>query len=76
MAKKSNTLKYVLIGAGVLVLASVAGNKLGWFGKTDLIKVAVEKVQKRTIIETVSASGKVQPEVEVKLSAEVSGEVV
>ncbi|MFZ4101358.1 MAG: efflux RND transporter periplasmic adaptor subunit, partial [Sphingobacterium thalpophilum] len=76
MAKKSNTLKYVLIGAGVLVLVSVAGNKLGWFGKTDLIKVAVEKVQKRTIIETVSASGKVQPEVEVKLSAEVSGEVV
>ena len=76
MAKKSNTLKYVLIGAGVLVVAAVAGNKLGWFGKTDVIKVAVDKVEKRTIIETVSASGKVQPEVEVKLSAEVSGEVV
>jgi HlyD family secretion protein len=73
MAKKSNTLKYVLIGAGVLVVAAVAGNKLGWFGKTDVIKVAVDKVEKRTIIETVSASGKVQPEVEVKLSAEVSG---
>ncbi|HQS04552.1 MAG TPA: efflux RND transporter periplasmic adaptor subunit, partial [Daejeonella sp.] len=76
MAKKSNTLKYVLIGAGVLVVAAVAGNKLGWFGKSDVIKVAVDKVEKRTVIETVSASGKVQPEVEVKLSAEVSGEVV
>jgi HlyD family secretion protein len=76
MAKKSNTLKYVLIGAGVLVVVAVAGNKLGWFGKSDVIKVAVDKVEKRTIIETVSASGKVQPEVEVKLSAEVSGEVV
>lgn len=76
MAKKSNTLKYVLIGAAVLVVVAVAGNKLGWFGKSDVIKVAVDKVEKRTVIETVSASGKVQPEVEVKLSAEVSGEVV
>lgn len=76
MAKKNNTLKYVLIGAGILVVVAVAGNKLGWFGKSDVTQVAVEKAEKRTIIETVSASGKVQPEVEVKLSAEVSGEVV
>jgi len=76
MAKKNNTLKYVLIGAGILVVVAVAGNKLGWFGKSDVTQVAVEKVEKRTIIETVSASGKVQPEIEVKLSAEVSGEVV
>ena len=76
MAKKNNILKYVLIGAGVLVIVAVAGNKLGWFGKGDVTQVAVEKAEQRKIIETVSASGKVQPEVEVKLSAEVSGEVV
>lgn len=76
MAKKSNTLKYLLIGAGVLVVIAIAGNKLGWFGKSETIQIAVEKVAKRSIVETVSASGKVQPEVEVKLSAEVSGEVV
>ena len=76
MAKKNNTLKYVLIGAGLLVAAAIAGNKLGWFGKGDMVQVATEKVSQRTIIETVSASGKVQPEVEVKLSSEVSGEVV
>ena len=76
MAKNNNTLKYVLIGAGILVIVAVAGNKLGWFGKSEVTQVAVEKVAKRTIIETVSASGKVQPEIEVKLSAEVSGEVV
>ena len=76
MAKNNNTLKYVLIGAGILVIVAVAGNKLGWFGKSEVNQVAVEKVAKRTIIETVSASGKVQPEIEVKLSAEVSGEVV
>ncbi len=76
MAKKSNTLKYVLIGTGVLVVIAIAGNKLGWFGKGDTTQVATEKVEKRSIVETVSASGKVQPEVEVKLSAEVSGEIV
>ena len=76
MAKKNNTLKYVLIGAGILLVVAVAGNKLGWFGKSEVTQVAIEKAQKRTIVETVSASGKVQPEIEVKLSAEVSGEVV
>ena len=76
MAKKSNTLKYVLIGAAVLLVLAVAGSKLGWFGKSDSVQVSVEKATSRTIVETVSASGKVQPEVEVKLSAEVSGEVV
>ena len=76
MAKKNNTLKYVLIGAGVLLVVAVTGSKLGWFGKSDSVQIAVEKATSRTIVETVSASGKVQPEVEVKLSAEVSGEVV
>src|SRR6476661_1167687 len=76
MAKKKNTLKYVLIGAGVLVVLAIAGNKMGWFGKGDTVEVATDKVVKRPIIETVSASGKVQPEVEVKLSSEVSGEIV
>ena len=76
MAKKKNTLKYVLIGAGVLVAFAVTGNKLGWFGQGDTVEVATEKVTKRSIVETVSASGKVQSETEVKLSSEVSGEVV
>jgi HlyD family secretion protein len=76
MAKKNNTLKYVLIGAALLLTVAIAGNKLGWFGKSEVTKVAIEKAEKRTIVETVSASGKVQPEIEVKLSAEVSGEVV
>ncbi|MGX5687584.1 efflux RND transporter periplasmic adaptor subunit [Arcticibacter tournemirensis] len=76
MAKKKNTLKYVIIGAVILLVIAIAGSKLGWFGKGNKIQVATEKVQKRAITETVSASGKVQPEVEVKLSSEVSGEIV
>jgi HlyD family secretion protein len=75
MAKKKNTLMYVLIGAGVLVAVAITGNKLHWFGQGNAVKVATEKVEQRTIVETVSASGKVQPEVEVKLSSEVSGEI-
>lgn len=55
---------------------AIAGNKLGWFGQRDTVQVTTEQVQKRTIVETVSASGKVQSETEVKLSSEVSGEIV
>jgi HlyD family secretion protein len=52
------------------------GKKKGWIGEPEGLKVAVEAARKRTIIETVSASGKVQPETEIKISADVSGEVV
>src|SRR5690606_33696382 len=45
-------------------------------GKSKAIKVAVSKVETKDVIETVSASGKIQPEVQVKLSPEVSGEIV
>jgi HlyD family secretion protein len=76
MAKKKNTLKYVLIGAAILLILVIVANKLGWIGQGDVIKVATDKVEKKTVNEQVSASGKIHPEVEVKLSSEVSGEVV
>ena len=76
MAKKKNTLKYVLIGAVILVVLVVIANKAGWIGQGDVIKVATDKVEKKTVNEQVSASGKIHPEVEVKLSSEVSGEIV
>src|ERR1017187_774296 len=40
------------------------------------LSVTTEKSQKRNIVETVSANGKIQPEVEVKISSDVSGEIV
>ncbi len=76
MAKKKNTLKYVLIGAVILVVLVIIANKMGWIGQGDVIKVATDKVEKKTVNEQVSASGKIHPEVEVKLSSEVSGEIV
>jgi HlyD family secretion protein len=60
----------------VLIIALFALKKSGVIGKEEGTKVAVEKITRRTIIETVSASGKVYPEDERKVSSDVSGEVV
>ena len=72
----NKTLRNVLIAAAVLVVIAVVANKMGWIGKGKTTQVAVTKVEQKNIVETVSASGKIQPEVEVKLSPEVSGEIV
>lgn len=75
MKKKSNTLKYLIGGVVLLLLFAIIGRKAGWFGGTPEIAVAVENVSVRTIVQTVSASGKIQPETEVKISPDVSGEI-
>lgn len=72
----NKTLRNVLIGVGVLVVLVVIANKMGWIGQSKSVQVAITKSAQKDIIETVSASGKIQPEVEVKLSPEVSGEIV
>jgi HlyD family secretion protein len=75
MKNKSNKKWYYIIGAGVLlvVLVILAFNKRN---NKDLTKVATEVVEERTITETVSANGKIQPETDVKISPYISGEVV
>lgn len=72
----NKTLRNVLIAVVLLVILAVVANKMGWIGKSKITQVAVTKVEQKSIIETVSASGKIQPEIEVKLSPEVSGEIV
>lgn len=75
MSKK--TLISILVIAGLLIAGLLYGNSQGWFGKKGNFKtVEVEKIELGTIIETVAATGKIQPEVEVKLSSEVSGEII
>lgn len=44
--------------------------------KKKAARVVVEKVDTHTIVETVSAIGKIYPEVEVKISSDVSGEII
>ena len=74
---KNNKLLKILIPAVILLLIfAVIGKKAGWFGKATTVKVAVENAEKRTIIETITANGKIQPEKEVKISPDVSGEIV
>jgi len=74
--KKKNTLKYLLGVVVILIVLVVIGKKAGWFGKPETIEVSVEKPLKRTITESITANGKIQPEVEVKISPEVSGEII
>lgn len=74
--KSNNLLKILAIVTVVLLVFAVIGKKQGWFGKAVTIKVATEKAENRTIIETITANGKIQPEKEVKISPDVSGEIV
>ncbi|MBC7381652.1 MAG: efflux RND transporter periplasmic adaptor subunit [Bacteroidia bacterium] len=73
--KKNNTLLYLGIGVGVLLLIAIIGKQAGWIGKQEGIQVTMAKVERKTIIETVSANGRIQPEKEVKISSDVSGEI-
>jgi len=70
------TTKYILISLGALVVLLIIGKATGVIGKAKKEQVATEKAALRDINETVSASGKIKPHVEVKISPEVSGEVV
>lgn len=74
MTKKTK----IIIGVIILVLiAMVVASKVGLFGeKGDFKEVDVQQVALINITETVSATGKIQPEVEVKISSEVSGEII
>lgn len=74
--KTNKILRYLLIASVVLIVFAVVGKKAGWFGKEEAIRVAVEKIQTRDIVETITANGKIQPETEIKISPDVSGEIV
>ena len=71
----SKTVKWILYSLlGVIVL--LVGYKMVAGNKDEGLKVSIEKASRRTITETVNASGKVYPEIEVKISPDISGEIV
>ncbi len=76
MFKKKNLIRILVVLGVLLIIGFAVAKKKGVIGKPDITKVSTELVAKRTIIETVSASGKIAPEVEVKLSPDVSGEII
>ena len=74
---KKKTLIWVVVIVVVLIVFLIVGKKAGWFGKSGEFKeVEISQIELIDIVETVAATGKIQPEVEVALSSEVSGEII
>ena len=71
----NKTTKWILIGVALLVVVLIVLAKAGVFGKNEGTKVTAEKAAVRNIIEVVNASGKIYPEIEVKVSPDISGEI-
>ncbi len=81
MAKKKNATKRIFVLLGVLVLliivVVVTVNATGLVGGGEkTTKVEMSEVELKTITQLVTASGNIQPEIEVRISPDVSGEIV
>lgn len=77
MKKKSNKIWWIILVAVVaLVLFLILGKKAGWIGAEKPTQVEIAKVATSNLTQSVSASGKIQPEVEVKISPDVPGEII
>jgi len=70
----SKTWKRIIWIVLAIVVIIILGKIFG--GKGETIEVTTEKATRRTILETVSASGKIQPQTEVKIQSEVSGQII
>ncbi|MCC9135379.1 efflux RND transporter periplasmic adaptor subunit [Pontibacter silvestris] len=77
MAKNKSRLIPILIGVLVLIIVFVVvAKKAGWIGSDNGVEVVLSEAKTTEIVEKVSASGKIQPETEVKISPDVSGEII
>jgi len=72
----SKKLKWIIGILVILIILLVVLSKAGVLGKDEGTKITAEKAATRNITETVTATGKVFPEVEVKVSPDISGEIV
>ncbi len=74
--KLNKTLKIALILLGVVLVIIIIGRRAGFIGGTEGVRVSVEEAGLRDIVEIVTASGRVRPVTEVKMSPDVSGEII
>jgi HlyD family secretion protein len=74
--KNKKILPYAIGILVIVVVLLVVGKKMGWFGKEFSISVATDGVKNITLTEFITANGKIQPETQVKISPDVSGEVI
>src|SRR5256886_14863789 len=73
--RKSRRRRYILLGSGGLILLLILSSVIS--GKREKpVEITTEKATRKTIVQTVTATGKVQPETEVKISPEVAGEII
>ena len=77
-SKKKGSLLFKRIAVLLFVLTTILfiARLTGVIDDNDTFIVEVSKAEKNTITELVSASGKIQPEIEVKISPDVSGQIV
>ncbi|HBB80848.1 MAG TPA: efflux RND transporter periplasmic adaptor subunit [Cryomorphaceae bacterium] len=70
-------LKVIIPIAIVLIGGLIVAKKRGWIDtNNDAVVIEIGFVHQRTVVESVTASGKIQPEIEVNMSPEVSGEII
>jgi HlyD family secretion protein len=74
--KKKSKKKWIIIGSAVLVVLIIIGIYFKNKNQETGTPVTVEKAVIKTITQLVTATGKVQPEVEVKISTEAPGEII
>jgi len=74
--KRNKLLKIALIALGVLIVVIILGRRAGFVGTQEGVRVSVEAAELRDIVEIVTASGRVRPVTEVKMSPDVSGEII
>src|SRR5216683_6366150 len=72
--RRSRRKRYIIFGSIGLILLCIVVSII-WSKREKPIPVTTEKALRKTILQTVSATGKVQPETEVKISPEVAGEI-
>ncbi len=75
MSRKKLIRLFVILAILILVVLAIAKKK-GWLGNDEGIRVSTEYAMRRDIVETVSANGRIQPESEVKVSPDISGEII
>ena len=74
MKRKTIIIILVLL---LFIVVLIGGKKAGWWGEQDNVTtVEIQKATLSTLTQKVSATGKIQPELEIKLSSEVSGEII
>src|SRR5438093_3502277 len=73
--RRARRKKQIIYGLIALVVLWIVGSII-WGKREKPIPVTTETAIRKTIVQTVSATGKIQPEVEVKISPEVAGEII